>query len=112
MRQIIALLVCLVILSAVLTGCSLQQDTYEILYSIPSLTEEPPEIPQTTVSAGNQPTQSSNQEQILVWVSNGGGAKYHKLETCSGMADPKQITIDEAIDQGYTHCKKCYSELD
>ena len=112
MKRVILLLCIISTLCLVFTGCGLQKDTYEILYSIPTLTEDVPEIPQTTVSANNQPPQPSSQENVLVWIPKSGGSKYHERSTCSGMVEPQQVTMTEAINQGYTHCKKCYSELD
>ena len=44
----------------------------------------------------------------LVWVPTQGGTKYHNKSTCSGMKDPKQVTVEHAVANGYTQCKKCY----
>lgn len=44
----------------------------------------------------------------LVWVPTKGGTKYHNKSTCSGMKDPKQVTVEHAVANGYTPCKKCY----
>lgn len=44
----------------------------------------------------------------LVWVPTQGGTKYHNKSTCSGMKDPKQVTVEHAVANGYTPCKKCY----
>lgn len=44
----------------------------------------------------------------LVWVPTKGGTKYHNKSTCSGMKDPKQVTVERAVANGYTPCKKCY----
>lgn len=42
-----------------------------------------------------------------VWIPN-SGSKYHKSSGCSNMKNPKQVTLDQAINMGYTPCKKCY----
>lgn len=46
-------------------------------------------------------------DSTMVWVS-GSGKKYHSESTCSNMKSPRQITLEEAVRQGYTPCKKCY----
>lgn len=44
----------------------------------------------------------------LVWVPINGGTKYHSKSGCSNMKDPMQVTLDTAIANGYTACKKCH----
>jgi len=44
----------------------------------------------------------------LVWVPTNGGTKYHKSATCSKMKDPMQVSVDTAVANGYTACKRCY----
>lgn len=36
-----------------------------------------------------------------------GGKRYHRDEKCSGMKNPKYVTLEYALMQGYTECKKC-----
>lgn len=36
------------------------------------------------------------------------GECYHSNSSCSNMSYPSKVTKDEAIDQGYRACKKCY----
>ena len=43
----------------------------------------------------------------MVWVPR-TGERYHRSRKCSGMKEPKYVTIEEAIRRGYTPCKKCY----
>ena len=43
----------------------------------------------------------------MVWIPR-TGAKYHKKSTCSNMKKPSQVPIEEAKDDEYTACKKCY----
>lgn len=50
---------------------------------------------------------SENEEEIMVWVS-GSGTKYHSKSSCSNMKSPKQMTLEEAEEQGYEPCKKCH----
>lgn len=73
---------------------------------------------ETAVPTSN-PTQSSGNlgvtvpdheetEGNLVWVPVKGGKKYHCKSTCSGMDNPMQVTVEIAIANGYTPCKRCY----
>ena len=43
-----------------------------------------------------------------VWIPTNGGTKYHKKSSCSNMIDPLHVSLDEAIDRGFTACKRCY----
>lgn len=43
----------------------------------------------------------------MVWIPN-SGKRYHDNPSCSGMKNPTYVTIDEAIDLGYTACGRCY----
>lgn len=47
-------------------------------------------------------------EGNLVWVPVNGGTKYHCYSGCSNMDNPKQVTIETAIANGYTACGRCY----
>ncbi len=47
-------------------------------------------------------------EGNLVWVPVNGGKKYHWNRYCSSMDDPMQVTVETAIANGYTPCKRCY----
>ena len=50
----------------------------------------------------------SNDEKIqMVWVAS-SGTKYHSRSTCSNMNSPRQISLDDPKQQGYTACKKCH----
>ena len=44
----------------------------------------------------------------LVWVPVNGGKKYHKTSTCSNMKDPMQVSVETALANGYTACKRCH----
>ena len=45
----------------------------------------------------------------IVYVSR-TGEKYHYVENCSGMKNPIQMTLLEAINRGRTPCKDCVHE--
>lgn len=44
----------------------------------------------------------------LVWVPVNGGTKYHSYAGCSNMIDPIQVTVETAMANGYTACKRCW----
>lgn len=54
------------------------------------------------------PAQSNTNGANLVWVPVKGGTKYHIRAGCSGMINPVQVSVEEAIARNYTACKKCY----
>ena len=62
-------------------------------------------IPQNNTSNESVP-QVAPQEN-MVWISS-SRKKYHSKASCSGMKNPWQVTVDEAISQGKEPCKKCY----
>ena len=43
----------------------------------------------------------------MVWIPN-SGSKYHSRSGCSNMKNPRQVTKQEAINQGFDACKKCW----
>ncbi|MDL2205674.1 hypothetical protein LJC33_02040 [Eubacteriales bacterium OttesenSCG-928-N13] len=45
----------------------------------------------------------------MVWIPTRGGVKRHKDPNCSGMKDPDQVAVQDAIDQNYEKCKKCWN---
>lgn len=51
-------------------------------------------------------TQPGNTIQ-MVWLPE-SGTKYHNNVSCSDMNNPRQVTLDEAVNAGYEPCKKCY----
>ena len=54
---------------------------------------------------------SSNDNQVasgdMVWIPN-SGSKYHSRSGCSNMKNPRQVTKQEAENEGYEPCKKCW----
>lgn len=50
---------------------------------------------------------SNDEKTEMVWVSS-SGSKYHSKSTCSNMKSPKQISVEEAKNKGYTACKNCH----
>lgn len=43
----------------------------------------------------------------MVWIPQ-SGKKYHADSSCSGMKNPRQVSLSEAQSKGYTVCKRCY----
>ena len=66
-----------------------------------------------TGSAGGSGITVPKQEETgenLVWVPTNGGTKYHSKESCSVMKDPMQVTLETALANGYTACKRCHKQ--
>ena len=60
--------------------------------------------------SGGSVTVPEKEETVgqLVWVPTKGGKKYHRSAGCSNMKDPMQVSVETAIANGYTPCKRCY----
>lgn len=58
--------------------------------------------PTATPKAKNATTKAT----VYVWIPKSGKC-YHKKEHCSNMKNPTLVTMQEAIDMGYTPCSKC-----
>lgn len=58
--------------------------------------------------AVSEPPADSETQAVMVWVPTHGGTKYHNKASCSGMDDPKQVTLEEAEAMGFTPCGRCY----
>lgn len=60
----------------------------------------------------NPPAESKAAETpvtAMVWLS-ATGQKYHRIPNCGNMNPNKarQVSLEEAVAEGYTACKKCY----
>lgn len=62
---------------------------------------------QSSDNGGTTVTEQDNQSNT-VWVTE-KGKKYHNKSTCSGMKSPIEISKEQAEQQGYEPCKRCYS---
>ena len=49
---------------------------------------------------------TSTKSTTYVWIPQSGNC-YHKNKHCSGMKNPTRVSLQEAIDLGYTPCSKC-----
>ena len=62
---------------------------------------------QETSPSVTVPTPDSASDR-LVWIPVNGGKKYHSHADCSNMIAPIQDTVESALAQGFTACKRCH----
>lgn len=62
---------------------------------------------QQQYSNQNDTQQTQQPQEQLVWIPK-TGSKYHSNPSCSGMNNPREVTLSEAQSMGYEPCKKCY----
>lgn len=48
------------------------------------------------------------QGENLVWIHTNGGTKYHTSAKCCNMKNPIQVTLETALANGFTPCKRCH----
>lgn len=65
-----------------------------------------PPKPTEAPTRGNSGTDEGS--SAMVWIPTNGGKKYHSSSRCSNMIVPDYVTLDEAIDLGFTACKRCH----
>lgn len=53
------------------------------------------------------PESADNPGSGYVWIPK-SGSKYHSTPNCSGMKDPTKVTKTDAVNKGYTPCKRCH----
>lgn len=63
----------------------------------------------TDLSLGDTHPPIIVQIDTAVWIPS-TGTKYHASDICSGMNDPTQIPLQEAVDRGYEACELCFGE--
>lgn len=51
---------------------------------------------------------SAAQSDIVYVAGSGNGSRYHSTPDCSRMKDPIALSREEAEEQGYTPCQRCY----
>ena len=69
--------------------------------------QEQAEIEAQEQAQQSQISENSDNQEQMVWIPQ-SGSKYHSNSSCSGMNNPRQVTISEAQSMGYEPCKKCY----
>lgn len=62
-------------------------------------------VAETNTGANNHQNTETGKEST-VWVSK-SGKKYHLSPDCSGMKNPRKMTLDEALSHHYSPCSKC-----
>lgn len=75
-------------------------------------TEKPAATKKVTTTEATTVTTTTKAPEVdenvqMVWIPR-TGSKYHSSSDCSNMRNPSHVTISDAIDRGYTPCKKCY----
>ena len=48
------------------------------------------------------------QGENRVWIPTNGGTKYHTNAKCCNMKNPIQVTLETALTNGFTPCKRCH----
>lgn len=69
--------------------------------------QEQAEIEAQEQAQQSQASANMDSQEQMVWIPQ-SGSKYHSNSSCSGMNNPRQVTISEAQSMGYEPCKKCY----
>lgn len=49
---------------------------------------------------------SNTTDLEMVWIPR-TGKRYHRNKACSDMENPREVTIEEAVDLGFTPCGNC-----
>lgn len=80
-------------------GSEALQVSGEVLPEQPA-TPEPAPVPEPE-------TAEKPQQADMVWIPE-KGKKYHSYAGCSGMNNPSEVTLEQAISLGYELCKRCY----
>lgn len=65
--------------------------------------------PSSTLSAatdGSLLPVSPTAAEAAVWIPQ-SGSRYHLTSACSGMQNPTAVSLQEAIELGYTPCQRC-----
>lgn len=80
--------------------------------------EEPPAADAAGESASDRAGHSQSgagvtvpapeQGENLVWIPTNGGTKYHTNAKCCNMKNPIQVTLETALANGFTPCKRCH----
>lgn len=83
--------------------------------ALPEATAAPVATPAATQTPQAVATQAlpapAGDAAASVWLPQ-SGARYHLVATCSGMQGPREATLDEAIAQGFTACKRCGNSIE
>ena len=81
-----------------------QSDGDETEPNIGNTTED---LPKDNIEPEPAATTQPENAVKMVWLPE-SGTKYHSNSSCSNMNNPRQVTLDEAVNAGYEPCKKCH----
>ncbi len=64
--------------------------------------------PEETHTPDETEKADETERKELVWIPTNGGKKYHSKSSCSQMKEPIQVTKEDAIEEGFEPCGRCY----
>lgn len=73
----------------------------------PAIDDASNNLPENNIEPEPVATTQPENTVNMVWLPE-NGTKYHSNSSCSNMDNPRQVTLDEAVNAGYEPCKKCY----
>lgn len=118
---VLATAITLLALMALISGCvknetpiaktaAIQQEVSISQARITATATPKPKQAQLSEWQARQKAAEAQQPKVeaKVYIANSKSKVYHSRKTCSGMKNPKQITLKEAQKEGKRPCKKCY----
>ena len=120
---ILATAITMLALMAIISGCgknetptaktaAIQQEASISKARISATATPKPEQAKLSEWQARQKAAEAQQPKVeaKVYVANSKSKVYHSRKTCSGMKNPKEITLKEAEKEGKRPCKKCYKK--
>jgi hypothetical protein len=52
--------------------------------------------------------EESHSEDLIVWINEEYGVKYHMYSGCGDMSDPVEMPKETAVKKGYSRCGRCF----
>ena len=89
-----------------LVGCGESSEKDEVTITETPIIEEAPDVEEIPVA--QETLDAEETDENMVWIPTKGGKKYHSSETCSNMSNPREVTLSEAEENGFTACKHCH----
>lgn len=74
----------------------------------PAAGESAPDHAGHSQSSAGVTVPAPEQGENLVWIPTNGGTKYHTNAKCCNMKNPIQVTLETALANGFTPCKRCH----
>jgi len=85
-------------------GCGETSEKSEVTITETPIIEEAPTLEEDSALEETP----AEEKETMVWIPTKGGKKYHSSETCSNMSNPREVTLSEAEENGFTACKHCH----